>query len=406
MKRIIIICLAILVSVVLTLSASLSVQAATPKPPIRIGYLGPATGFLASQDKYMREGMELYLDEVGHKIAGRDVELFAEDTEGKPAAAVSKARKLIEADKVHVLVGVFSSAVAIAVSELAEKYKTPFILGPGGWTAKIGVEKVYHYTWKNACLTGQAWFNLLRHYIPEELGLKKGIVTVQDYVYGHDMLKTAKVFLKEGGVEVIQEVITPFPTLDFSPYLAALNRKADFLLSCHVGAGAVRLPKQFKEYGMDEHMRFIGSGPTDIATLPKDMTEAIGVIGSNPYSPYSEDPKSMAFVQKYKGKYGRLPGFLSVYMYESGKIISEAAKKIGGDIEDTEAFLKAISEVEFEGPDGLLKFDKETHTRFINEYIWKVVKEEGKIRGVNRKVGHQVLKIYLSSPGPSAKIFR
>ena len=406
MKKMITMSFALLIFVSLQFPIDLLAQTSQSKSPIRIGYLGPATGVLASQDKYMREGITLYFDEVDYRIAGRKVELFFEDTEGKTAAAVSKARKLIEADKVHILVGCFSSSVAVGVCDFAEKHKTPFILGPGGWTAKIGVDKVYHYTWKNACLTGQAWFNLCTHFIPQELGLKKGIVTVQDYVYGHDMLKTAKVFLKQAGVQVIQEVITPFPTLDFSPYLAALNRDADFLLSCHVGAGAVRLPKQFKEYGMDKHMRFIGSGPTDIATLPKDMTEAIGVIGSNPYSPYSEDPKSVAFVNRYKSKYARLPGFLSVYMYETGKIISEAADKLNGNVEDTEAFLNAISEVEFQGPDGLFKFDKETHIRYINEYIWKVVKEEGNIRGVNRLVGHKVLKVYLCSPTESAKIFR
>src|SRR6185503_18623383 len=50
-------------------------------------------------------GFEMYLDETGGQIAGRKVEVIVEDTAGNPATAITKMRKLVESDRVHMVVG-------------------------------------------------------------------------------------------------------------------------------------------------------------------------------------------------------------------------------------------------------------------------------------------------------------
>src|SRR2546422_507104 len=77
--------------------------------PIRIGYIGPLTGIFAQAGKDMLDGLRLSLEGVNHEVAGRKIELIAEDSEGNPATALAKYRKLTTHDKIHVLDGVLLS---------------------------------------------------------------------------------------------------------------------------------------------------------------------------------------------------------------------------------------------------------------------------------------------------------
>lgn len=286
------------------------------------------------------------------------------------------------------------------MAELAEKFETPFLLGPGGWTGKIGGEKVYHWVWRNAPISGQSQMHFCRDFVPKELGYKKGIIIEPDYAYGHDMLKAAKHFFKEGGVEVIQEVIPPFPTMDFAPYLGGLNKEADFLLSNHAGSDAVRLVKQFKEYGMWKHMALLGGDIAGADLAPAEGEAAVGIVGSYPYNHNLEFQKNIEFVKKWRAKFKEPSCMLEALAYTSAKVVLKAVEKIGGNVEDKEAFLKALSEVELEGPTGHFRFDKETHNALLPEAIWEItgIKEGEPI--------YKLLKVYTTEPGSVAEIFR
>src|SRR5207253_2649134 len=68
---------------------------------LRIGYVAPTTGIFAQVGKDMVDGFQLYLDEVKSDFGGAQVKFIVEDEQGKPDTAVTKARKLILQDKVH-----------------------------------------------------------------------------------------------------------------------------------------------------------------------------------------------------------------------------------------------------------------------------------------------------------------
>ena len=72
---------------------------------LRIGYLAPTTGIFAQVGKDMVDGFKMYLDEHKNNFGGAKVKLIVEDTVGKPDTAVTKAKKLILQDKVHMVIG-------------------------------------------------------------------------------------------------------------------------------------------------------------------------------------------------------------------------------------------------------------------------------------------------------------
>src|SRR5260370_23336872 len=88
---------------------------AAPQGPIRIGSLSPLSGALAAAGKDMYSGCELYWQETGWQAGGRKLEVTLEDNEGLPATALTKARKLVENDRVHMLAGVIPSNVPHAL---------------------------------------------------------------------------------------------------------------------------------------------------------------------------------------------------------------------------------------------------------------------------------------------------
>jgi branched-chain amino acid transport system substrate-binding protein len=94
--------------------------------PIRIGALSPLTGAGGPYGPMMVKAAKAVVDEANRAggILGRQVELIVEDDQTSPEAAVRAARKLIDADGVSVLIGVWSSAVTAAVAPLCWESRT------------------------------------------------------------------------------------------------------------------------------------------------------------------------------------------------------------------------------------------------------------------------------------------
>ena len=77
------------------------------KGPIKVGFLTQMTGGGAAVGKDMSNGFTMYIEEISNQIAGRKVEVIIEDTQGDPAQALTKLRKLAESDNVHAVAGIF-----------------------------------------------------------------------------------------------------------------------------------------------------------------------------------------------------------------------------------------------------------------------------------------------------------
>src|SRR5436190_19907335 len=95
--------------------------------PIKIGFLAPLSGAIAQAGKDMWSGCELFWEESGWQLAGRKLEVILEDNEGVQATSLTKARKLVESDKVNVLAGVILSNVAYALVPYIEAQGVPTI---------------------------------------------------------------------------------------------------------------------------------------------------------------------------------------------------------------------------------------------------------------------------------------
>src|SRR5438552_9661339 len=125
MTRIHVRTLAAVLSVALAASLAAPRTAPAQGGPIKIGLLAPLTGAAAALGKDMLNGTELYLDGIGSQVSGRKIELIVEDTEGTPATALTKARKLVEQDRVHVLTGGLLASTGYALQPFVDGQRIP-----------------------------------------------------------------------------------------------------------------------------------------------------------------------------------------------------------------------------------------------------------------------------------------
>lgn len=132
-----------------TLAAGLALTGAgagAAEPTIRIGVMSPNTGPYAAIGEDVRNGFQLYLDEVGAKVGGARLELVFEDSQAKPDVGLTKARKLVESDKVAFLGGVVSSSVAYALRDYMVEKNIPYVVSVAsadGLTQQLAAPNIF-----------------------------------------------------------------------------------------------------------------------------------------------------------------------------------------------------------------------------------------------------------------------
>ncbi len=364
----------------LTLGGPAKTEAAEP---IKIGYLAPYVGVFAKFGSDLRDGFKFYLDEVGNKVAGRQIVFIDEDSEGKPEVGLVKAKKLVEKDRVHILAGIISSGVAYAVRDYVIEKKVPLVITNAGAT-KLTQEQRTPFIFRTSFANGQqdragGW------YAYAKLGARKVIMIGSDYAAGHEKGDGFKKTFKFMGGEVVEEIYPPLGTNDFAPYLAKIANyvgKVDRVWAFFAGSDAIRFVNQYQEYGLKEKLKlFCEEGVTDEANLPSQKEAVLGVESYARYCIGYDSPENKRWVAAYQKKFRYDPGALSEGGYVGAKFIIKALEAVQGKIENQEAFLKALRKVKFEAPRGPVRFDEHQNVIF-NTFIERVEKKDGKYNNV------------------------
>jgi branched-chain amino acid transport system substrate-binding protein len=95
------------------------------KGPIKIGFLAPLSGGFAAQGKDMLAALEQYLEKIKYQAAGRKIELLTGDDEANPAVGLTKSRKLVEKDGVHIMTGGMMASMAYALAPYIDSKEIP-----------------------------------------------------------------------------------------------------------------------------------------------------------------------------------------------------------------------------------------------------------------------------------------
>ena len=325
--------------------------------PIRIGFVTDLTGPAAQAAKDMVNGLTLYLDEIGSQMAGRKVELIVEDSQGRPDVALTKLRKIVEHDRVHIVAGVLFGHIGYAMAPKVEEYRIPALFtvaASDDLTQRLKYRWVIRTGWASSQPS-----HPFGEYAARTLGYRKVAVVASDYAFGWEVVGGFQRTFEENGGQVIQKLWAPLGVMDLSPYIAKIRRDADAVLTMIAGASTLQFLKQYEEAGLKARIPLIGGGPAvDEALLPSMGDEALGVVTPLIYSGALETPANRRFVKEYRARFGKVPSYFSETNYTSGRWINEAVKALGGNVEDREKLLTALRKVEIaDAPRGPVRLD-------------------------------------------------
>jgi branched-chain amino acid transport system substrate-binding protein len=355
------------------------------KAPIRIGFLAPVTGGGAAVGKDMTNAFTMSLEEIGmayqglsYQMAGRQVELIIEDTQADPAQALTKIRKLVESDKVHVVAGGFLASEGYALAPKIDEYRIPTlfpVVSADDLTQRKPVKWLVRTGW-----TSSQPNQPFGEYVAKTLGYKKVVTIAMDYAFGWEQVGGFQRTFEETGGQIIQKLWPPLGTTDFGPFLAQIKRDADAVFAVMVAASALRFPKQYQDAGLKARLPLVGGGTTlDEFVLPSLGDEAIGGITPLIYSAAIDTPVNKRFVAEFRKKYGKVPSYYAETCYTAARWIHEGTKAVGGNIEDREKFLAALRKVEIaDAPRGPIKLDAYGNP-IQNIYVRKVEKKDGEL---------------------------
>ena len=357
---------------------------ASAQSDIKIGVLLPYSGVFGGLGKDQDISLEMGFDDFGREVAGRTITLVKADTEAKPAVGLAQIKKLILRDKVDMVVGIVSSAVAGAVRDYVHGSGTPLLVTNAG----------------NDLLTGEQcspWIirtSFSNSQINRDMGpwmagqgYKSAFLMAFDYAAGHQQMDAFEAGFTAAGGTIVGEAYPPLgETKDFGPYLAqAKAANADVVYVFFAGGPAIKFMKEWGAFGMKGEVQLAGSGWLNSALwVKKQGADAVGTLGALNYYPSIDTPENNAFQEQFRTQHGRDGSEFGVAAYDTARLIVAALEATGGKTDDKAALVKAMHEVEFTGARGPFRIDPKTNNVIQNIYVAQVEQQGDTVGAVIR----------------------
>ena len=216
----------------------------------------------------MIDGFNLYWEQNGLEVAGREVEIFIEDSTGDPDVALSKARLLVEQREVDMLIGTLFANEGLAVAEYVRETGTPTfyqIAAADDLTQRNRVPNLIRV----AGWTSSGPHHPFGEWVAKNQECKSVYTLGSDYAFGHEVIGGFVNTFTDNGGTVQKQVWNPIGEADFSSYLAAiLDAQPDCVFALEVGATAVRFQSAWNDFGLrDEIPLYLGEVPADVSIL-------------------------------------------------------------------------------------------------------------------------------------------
>jgi branched-chain amino acid transport system substrate-binding protein len=371
-------------------AAGLTMSSSARAEELRIGFVAPTTGIFAQIGKDMVDGFQLYLAEHNNKLGGMDVKFIVEDEQGKPDIAVTKAKKLVLQDKVHMFIGGLLASSGYAMAPVSTAEKTLYISSvPAADDLTQRKLNEYPYFIRTGWSSSQPSHPLGQWACDQ--GYKKIVLIAADYAFGYEVAGGFQKAFEDCGGKIIQKIWPPLGTKDFGPYIPTIKGDADAIFSLMVGPMSLQFPKQLRAAGIKKPI--LGGGTSyDEFALPFMGDEVIGDVSALHYSAALVTPENENFVKAYRAKYGKVPSYYSENNYTTALWIDEAIKKAGGKWPGPEQFIKLMQSIKLNAPRGPVAMD-DTRNPIENIYIKKV--EKKKMFGYDKEeLWNTVIKTY------------
>lgn len=286
---------------------------------IRIGTIFPMTGNMAFGGNEGFTGTEIarqLVNEAGG-IDGRKITFVKADAPDQ-TAATNEMNRLISREKIKLVVGSFSSAIAFTASAVAERNRIIFWENHG--VADAITRRGFKYVFKtdiNATGTGGGASTFAATYIAPKLGIKpqdlRTAIAWEDGTYGSSVGKGIETYAKKHNLKIVANEGYSAKTTDLSPVILKLKAsKPDVLLVAGIGSDAILFWKQARDLDFNVKAVVATSGGWGVPNFAKNLgTAAEGVFSSDfptDVNPRALTPQAAALQKEFIARFVKVKG--------------------------------------------------------------------------------------------------
>ncbi|WP_456636065.1 ABC transporter substrate-binding protein [Bradyrhizobium sp. USDA 10063] len=343
---------------------------------VRIGLVEPLTGSVAYNGNSVVEGAKLAISEVNAAggILGKQVRLVIEDGQCQPAASVNAVEKLVQKDKVALLVGAFCSSATAAIMPVAQKYKIPLITAV---SSKADLTEQRNRYFFRAAETDALMARAFAKILAQGLKLNSVAYVGVNDDWGRGGVDEFNRDLSELGVKAALVEYFDHGATDFFTLLAKLRAaKSDGLFVAAETQDGSILVKQIREMGLTTKVFGVGSWATaDFIKLAGEAAE--GIYAAVPYVSSLDTPRNQIFVKTYEAAYKVKPGKYGAAGYNALHIAAAAIARAGSI--DAEAIREALHKTRYEAPNGVYQFDAKGQAYGFEAVLVRIENKEPKV---------------------------
>ena len=349
---------------------------------VRVGFMLPYTGTFAQLGVAIENGFRMAINEQGGKLGGREIEYFKVDDESEPSKGIENASKLVQRDKVDVLVGTVHSGVQMGIQKVARDSGVLSLIPNAGVhaaTRGLCAPNVFRTSFTNSQPTralGKAMY---------DRGAKTAVWITWKYAAGDEAFEGFKEGYLAAGGKIIKELGLPFPQVEFQALLTEIAAlKPDAVACFFAGGGAAKFIKDYAAAGLKGKIPLYGSGFLTEGVLDAAGAAAEGIVTTMHYSDSLDTPRNKKFRLEYAKAFRLQPDVYAVQGYDAGLLLVMGANAVKGDLHNKPALYKAMEGAVIDSPRGKWTMSK-SHNPVQDFYLRVVENKENKVLGVAAK---------------------
>jgi branched-chain amino acid transport system substrate-binding protein len=349
---------------------------------VRVGLMLPYTGTFAQLGVAIENGVRMAINEKGGKLGGREIEWFKVDDESEPSKGVENANRLVQRDKVDVLIGTVHSGVQMGIQKVVRDSGTLCLIPNAGVhaaTRALCAPNVFRTSFTNSQPTlalGKPMF---------DRGAKKAVWITWKYAAGDEAFEGFRDSYTKAGGTIIKELGLPFPNVEFQALLTEIaSLKPDAVACFFAGGGAAKFIRDYAAAGLKGKIPLYGSGFLTEGVLDAAGPAADGIITTMHYSDSLDTPRNKQFRLDYAKTFRLQPDVYAVQGYDTGLLLSQGAAAVKGDLNNKAAIQKAMESAVIDSPRGKWTMSK-SHNPIQDMYLRVVENKENKVIGIAAK---------------------
>jgi branched-chain amino acid transport system substrate-binding protein len=361
-----------------TAMVAVSMGGAQAQETIKVGLLATLEGPFAAGGQDSMRGADLALKLHNGMAGGKKIEFIKASSDASPDKAVNATRKLVEQDKVSVMIGPLSGDEGIAVKNYSKTQPNiTFINGSSGAQATTLVDPSPNFYRFHT--DGAQWMVGLGDHALSK-GFKRVFLVAEDYGFPYSQVQGFMAGYCAHGGHVVKKAWVPLGTKDYSSVISTIPADVDALVVVLGGADAVNFLTQYEQVGGNKPM--IGGSITVDQTVlnykGKRRESLLGTPSAGPMADSIETPEWQKFVADYKANFKDgfpSPSLFAYLYYVSTEAALEGLDAVKGDLSGGQkAYRDALQKLVFKGPAGGVKID-ENRNGIGNTYITEVAKK-------------------------------